>query len=236
MPPSKKTAAPSNEIKNYYDSLPAHLRSTCPNPDIKNTGITLPARMIVVGASGSGKTVSLFSFLERSPKSFSKIVLCLKSADEPLYQHLIETTDPEILDVYENGEIPSLEKYKGNQGHALFIADDLMALSEKQQLPIVEWGIRCRKLGEHGFSFIYLTQSFFAVPRKIRLQVDHLIIKKLASMKDLNMILNDCSLGISKEQLYSYYKAATAKKFDFLTIALNAEDEQKYRRNFLEYL
>lgn len=232
--PKQKVA--DNETKNYYERLPAHLKSTCPNPDFESTGIRLPARIIIIGSSGSGKTVALFSLLERSPRSFSKIVLCVKSIEEPLYRHLVETTPPDILDYYENGEIPPLEKYKGNRGHGLFIADDLMALSKQEQLPISEWAIRCRKLGEHGFSFVYITQSFFAVPKNIRLQADHLFIKKLSSTRDLNLILSDCSLGISKQQLTNYYKTATKGKWDFLTIALSAEDECKYRRNFLEIL
>ena len=172
--------------------------------DFENTNIKLPARIINIGNSEA-----LLSFLDKSPRSFSKIVLCVKSVEEPLCRHLMETTPSDILDyyTYENGEIPPVEKYRSNRGHGLFIVD-VMALPElPMPITITEWAIRCRTLGEYGFSFVYITQSFFDIPRGIRLQASHLFI-------------NFC------------------KTADFLNIALDAEDEciSKYRRNFLEFL
>ena len=238
MPPKKNNPSKiiSNETKNHYESLPAHLRNSNPQPDLDKTGIVLPARICLIGSSGSGKTVCLFEFLQRSPHSFTKIVLCVKSTGEPLYQHLIESTDPELLDVFEGGIVPPLADYKCNPGAGLIIFDDLMSLSKNEQLPIVDWSIRCRKLGEFGFTMVYISQSFFAIPKNIRLQMSYLFIKKLASAKDRNLILSECSLGISKEQLDSYYKKATKRKWDFLGIALESPEECKYRRNFLEIL
>lgn len=198
--------------------------------DFENTGIKLPARIINIGSS-----VALVSFLDKSPRSFSKIVLCVKSVKEPLCRHLVETTPSDILNYYENGEIPPVEKYRSNRGHGLFIVDvQPMALPELP-ITITEWAIRCRTLGEYGFSFVYITQSFFAVPCGIRLQASHLFIKNL-KLSDLNMILDDYPLGISKQQLINYYKTATKGKgkWYFLNIELDAEDEciSKYRRGY----
>jgi hypothetical protein len=232
----KKSLATMNEPQNFYEKLPAHLRKGPPNPDYENHYIKLPFRGIIVGASGSGKTGLLFEFLSRCPKTFTKVVLCVKSAAEPLYRHLIETTEPEVLEVFEGGEVPSPNEYKSQEGTSLIVFDDLVTLSKKEHGPIQEFFIRGRKTSEHGFSMLYLTQSYYQVPKTIRLQANYLFLKKLSSTRDLNLILSDCSLGVSREELYRKYAAATRNKWDFLLVDLDEDPEKRFRRNFLEII
>jgi hypothetical protein len=243
MPPktskkkTKNMEANPNECTNWYSKLPAHLTRRAPNPDIAKHGLELPFRAIVVGSSGSGKTSLLFEFLSRAQNSFSKVVIITRSAAEPLYIHLRETCDEDVLDVYEflNDGIPSPDDYKGQRGNTLVVFDDLVSLSTKQLEPITDWYIRGRKLGEFGCSMMFLTQSYYKVPKTVRLQANVLMIKKLGSNRDLNLILNDTSLGLTKEQLTRIYKYATADKWSFLMIDLDKDEQTgKFRRNFLE--
>lgn len=234
--PSRKSAATQNESTNFYDMLPADLKKKPPNPSFTNHYLDLPFRAIIVGSSGSGKTTTLFELLSRFAGTFSKIILCVKDASEPLYTHLIRTTEPNLLDVYEAGVIPPLEEYKAQQGNGLIIFDDLITLSKKEHVPIQEWYIRGRKLGEYGFSMVYLSQSFYQIPKMIRLQANVLILKKLKSITDLKYILRDSSLSISKEDLMRKYDYATTRQGDFLLIDLNSTADQQFRHNFLQII
>lgn len=50
------------------------------------------------------------------------------------------------------------------------------------------------------------------------------------------MILNESSLGVDIKKLVEIYKYATRDKFDFLLIDLDAEDDKKFRHNFLQII
>ena len=236
MPPKKSSKAPTNETFNFYDKLPADLRSKPENPDKDKHGLDLPFRAIILGSSGSGKTSTLFNFLSRCPTTFSKIILCVQDASEPLYTHLIRTTDRDLLDVYQGGEVPPLSEYKSQEGNGLIIFDDLVVLSKAQHKPIEHWMIAGRKAGKCGFSMCYLSQSFYQIPKIIRLQANVLILKKLKSVNDLKYLLRDTSISASKEDLMIKYEFATQNQQDFLLIDLNAPAERQFRHNFLQIL
>jgi hypothetical protein len=237
MPPKKVRASASNECKNWYEKLPKHLTKRAPNPDYDNHQLDLPFRAILIGASGSGKTSLVFEFLSRAPNTFSKVIIICRSAHEPLYIHLRETCDPEVLDIYEfqKDGIPGPDEYKSQHGNALVVFDDLVSLNSKQLEPVVDWFIRGRKIGEFGCSLMFLTQSYYRVPKAVRLQANIIMIKKLSSNRDLNLILNDTSLGMTKEQLARLYKFATAEKWSFLLINLDKDEQSgKFKKNFVE--
>ena len=66
--------------------------------------------------------------------------------------------------------------------------------------------------------------------------MSYLVIFKLSSTKDLNMILSECSLGVEKEEIQMMYKDATKEKFNFIKIDLQTADEKKkFSHNWIEY-
>ena len=79
------------------------------NPNYALHGINIPFRMLIAAPSGSGKTNALFNLLTHLDKTFHEIIICVKSADEPLYNMLIEKLKNIV--VYENGEVPDLKNY-----------------------------------------------------------------------------------------------------------------------------
>jgi hypothetical protein len=182
--------------------------------------MNLPFRCILIGPSGAGKTNLLVDFLHRCPNTFEKLILCVKSADEPLYRSLIKNSDTDVVHVFEEGKAPRLGNYKSEQGNGLIIFDDLMSLSTKEHKPILEWFMMGRKVGESGFSVFYLTQNFYSVPKAIRNQASHLWIKRLSSMRDRNAILRECSLDVTNEQMDALYHECTDDG-GFLNIDLN---------------
>ena len=108
-------------------------------------------------------------------------------------------------------------------------------MNEKNQDIIKELMIRGRKIGK-GLTMCYLSQSFFKIPKIVRLQFSHLILLKLSSNRDLNLILSDYSLGVNRDQLAMIYKDATESKFHFLKIAVDEPDNnRKFSHNWTDF-
>jgi len=228
MPPKKM----DNTTKNFYAMLPPHLKSVCENPDVKHHGLTLPFRGLIVGASGSGKSTLCLELLSRMPRTFTKVVLVCRSAAEPLYRYIVETSDPDTLEVFEfnNDGLPAIDDYKG-AGNKLIIYDDLISLSKQELKPVVDAFIRGRKF---NVSLLFLTQAYYQAPKTIRLQCNLMFLKKIGSSRDLGMILRETSLGLNQEQLLNIYKKCTKEQGDFLLIKLDSSGEEgKFFHNLL---
>ena len=89
-------------------------------------------------------------------------------------------------DIYEN-----IEDYnKKRQRKVLIIFDDMIShvMSDKKAQQVFKYlFIRCRKL---NISLCFLTQSYFSVPKDVRLNCTHYIIFKLNNKRELqNMLL-----------------------------------------------
>jgi len=113
----------------------------------------------------------------------------------------------------------------------LIIFDD-MVLDIKKHNTIQEYYVRGRK---RGASVMFLSQSYFGTPKIIRQNINYLVVLKLGGTRDVNTILRECSIGLTKEQLLSMYKEATREKFDVFIINLDKNANERYRKNFLQY-
>lgn len=239
MPPRKKKqdiTKTKNEVINIYDVMPDSLKPKYTNPYYEEHLISHPCRIICIGNSGSGKTVVALNIIAKMKDTFDYIVLVCQNAQEPLYQYLKSKVKEEQLTICEGiHEMPSLDNFDEDCQY-LFIFDDLCNESKKDHKQIMEMFNRGRKMA-NGISMLYLTQSYFAVPKLIRLNTTNVILKKLSSMRDLNLILSDFRLDITKEQLQKMYKACT-EKFDcfFQIDVATTDDSKRYRKNFIECL
>lgn len=230
---SKKKTTTREGMKEWYKILPDSFKPKYENPCFDHHKMKIPFRACVIGGSGSGKTTLVMEMIHRMKDTFGLIVLCVKNADEPLYNFLKSKLKPEDLHIYENGNVPPLDKYADMEFQILMIFDDLV--NEKDQRPIIEWFIRGRKLAK-GVSMVYLSQSYFGMPKTIRLQCNYIMLKKLSSTRDLTAILKDHSLGLSKEELLTLYEYATQQKTDFLMLDNEADTSEKFRKCFLEII
>jgi hypothetical protein len=110
----------------------------------------------------------------------------------------------------------------------LIVFDDLVA--ERHQQKIEELFLRGRKIS-NGISLVYITQSYYRVPRLIRLNLSYLILRKVSSSRDVNMILRECSLGISNEELVALYKRTVGTSIvNFLFVDLT-NAQRPFRKN-----
>jgi hypothetical protein len=219
------------EIVDWYKKMPKKYLLKSHNPHYDRHHINLPFRMIIAGNSGSGKTQTLLNLLYNMPNTFEKIFIITKCKSEPLYEFLEDKLGEDGLTIKEGiSELPDVDSLDKTQNN-LIVLDDLVNEPAKQQRPICDYFIRARK---KNCSIIYISQSFYAVPKLIRDNISYLIIKQVSSMKNLTMICRECSLGIDKKQLKKIYDDATDTKQSFLLIDLEGDKDERFRKNFSE--
>ena len=205
MPPKKKktnnNTAPSTEMINSYE-LPGvkQFQKKHINPNYKNHGITVPFRGILIGSSGSGKTNLLLNLINQMPNTFNHIYVYTQ-AQEPIYDFLQEELGDVFSIYYSLDKLREADESKW-YGQSLIVLDDMV--NEKDQRCISEMYIRGRKI-QGGISLLYLTQSYFKVPKTVRLQTQYIFILKVAGARDLNMILSEYGLSTTKDKMLQMY-------------------------------
>jgi ABC-type dipeptide/oligopeptide/nickel transport system ATPase component len=216
----------SFSVRNFYNHIDKKFNVKAHNPNYSKHGINVPFRMMIIGASGTGKTNTLMNIMYAMSNTFNRIVICCKSKEEPIYQQLEH--DHADIEFNEGGEIPDIENfsdYHQTKAQTLMIFDDLV--NEKDQRMIQEYFIRGRK---YGISMIYITQSYFASPKKVRQQCNYFILKKLSNRRDLSSIIRD--FPVDSDDTKSMYQAmiSRGKLEDFIMIDL---EKNRIRYNFL---
>ena len=223
----------SNEVVSWYDKIPSNLLTKYHNPSFESHKMSVPFRLLVVGASGTNKTLNLIELIHRMQDTFGMIHIVCRCRHEPLYDFLATKIHDDQLFFYEGYEqTPDINNLDPDVQH-LIVWDDLVL--EKQQQLVEEYFIRGRKVAK-GCSLVYISQSYWAIPKIIRLQASYIFLKKVSSTKDIKFILSDHNLGIDKEVLLDIYKRATENIKDFLMLDLNAPAPQRFRLNFLQVI
>ena len=114
----------------------------------------------------------------------------------------------------------------------LIVFDDM--LSNKKLNPLViELFIKGRKI---DFSFAFITQSYFAVPKIIRLNSTHCFTMKISNKRELRQIAFNHSSDIDFKNFMKLYKKYTVKPYSFLVIdaTLASDNPLIFRNNLLE--
>ena len=207
-----------------------------------------PYRILIIGGSASGKTNTLLDLINEQ-NDIDKIYLYAKDLSEPKYEYLIKKRDnvgikhvnnlntfiecSNIMDdVYEN-----IHDYNPNRRRKILIAvDDMIAdimTNEKFQAIIKELFIRCRKL---NITLVFITQSYFSVPKDMRLNSTHYLIMKINNERELQNIAINHSADIDYKDFMKIYRECTKEPFNFLTIdtTLPASDPLRFRKNLFD--
>ena len=167
-----------------------------------------PYRILIIGGSGSGKTNALLSLIYNQP-DIDKIYLYAKDPYEAKYQCLINKREKVGLDhlddhkafmEYSNGMqdvYKNIEDYNiGKKRKVLIVFDDMIAdmiNNNKLDSIVTELFIRGRKL---NISIAFITQSYFKVPKDVRLNSTHFFIMKIPNKRELQQIALNHSLHI----------------------------------------
>ena len=167
-----------------------------------------------------------------------------KDLSEPRYEFLIikhknaETkhwNDPSAFvecsntmdDVYENIDDCNLSRKR----KILIVFDDMIKAimsNKKFQAIIKKLFIRCKKL---NISFVFITQSYFSVPKDVRVNSTHYLIMKINNKRELKNILINHSADIDYKDFVKIFRECTRKPYYFLAIntTLPASDPLRFR-------
>ena len=157
-----------------------------------------------------------------------KTYLCAKDLSEPKYEILITKRENARIkhfndsnafiecsntmdDLYEN-----INDYNPSRKRKILIVfDDMIAdimTNKKFQAIIKELFIRCRKL---NISLVFITQSYFSVPKDVRLNSTHYLIMKINNKKEVQNIAINHSADINYKGFIKICRECTKEPFNF---------------------
>ena len=137
-------------------------------------------------------------------------------------------------DVYKN-----INDYNPSRKRKVLIVFDNMIAdimtNKKFQVIIKEFFITCRKL---NISIVFITQSYFSVPKDVRLNSTHYLIMKINPRKELQNIAINHSADIDYKNFMKIYREYTTEPYSFLTFdtKLPASDPLSFRKNLFDSL
>ena len=220
------------------ENKPQHNKNSSYIPDHPN-------RILIVGGSGSEKTSTLLNLKNKQP-DIDKIYLYAKDQYEDKYQFLInkrESTglkhfkDPKAFieysndmhDVYNNIN----DYHPDKENKILIVFDDMIANmihNKKLNSIVTELFIRGRKL---NISLVFITQSYFKVPKDVRLNTTHFFIMKIPNKRELQQIAISHSSDIDFKDFINIYKKCTDEPYSFLVsdTTLASDNPLRFRKN-----
>ena len=186
-----------------------------------------PYRILIIGGSGSGKTNALLNLIKEQD-DIDKIYLYAKDLSEPKYEFLIKKCeDFRIKRLNDSNAFiecsntveyiyGNIDDYKPSRKRKILIVfDDMIAdimSNEKFQAIIKELFIRCRKV---NISLVFITQSYFSVPKDVRLNSIHYLIMKINNRKELQNIAIYHSADVDYYDFVRIYRECTRTVFFF---------------------
>ena len=137
----------------------------------------------------------------------------------------------DMQDVYKN-----IEDYNpGKKCKVLIVFDDMIAdmiNNKKLNSKVIELFIRGRRL---NISIVFITQSYFKVPKDVRLNSTHFFIMKIPNKRELQQIALNHSLDIDFKDFMKIFKKCTAEPYSFLVndTTLSSDNPFRFRKNLL---
>ena len=204
-----------------------------------------PYRILITGGSGSGKTNALLNLINKQP-DIDKIYLYAKDPYEAKYQFLINKresiglkhfNDPKAFIEYSNdmqNVYKNIDEYNpGKNRKILIVFDDMIAdtiNNKKLNSIMTELFIRGKKL---NISLVFITWSYFNVPKDVRLNSTYFFIMKIPKKRELQQIALNHSSDIHFKDSIKIYKKSTAEPCSFLPndATLASDNPLGFRKN-----
>ena len=136
-----------------------------------------------------------------------------------------------MIDVFEN-----IDNYNPlRKPKVLIVFDDMIAdimANKKCQQILEELFIRSRKT---NISLVFISKSYFFVPKNVRLNCMHYYIMKISNQIELSNIAQNHTSDIVYKDFLKMYHNYTKKTYDFFTVdnTLSSDNSLKYHQNLL---
>ena len=132
-------------------------------------------------------------------------------------------------DVYKNIDDYNPDK----ENKILIVFDDMIAdmiHNKKLNSIVTELFIRGRKL---NISLVFITQSYFKVPKDVRLNTSHFFLAKIPNKSELQQTAINHSSDINTKDFTNIYKECTAERYSFLVndTTLGSNNPLRFREN-----
>ena len=125
-------------------------------------------------------------------------------------------------DVYKSIDECNIDKER----KILIVFDDMFAdmINNKKLI-----SIRGRKL---NISPVFITQSYFKVPKDVRMNTTHFFISKIPNKRELQQIAINHSSDVRTKDFINIYKECTAKLYSFLVndTTLASDNPLKFKK------
>ena len=138
-------------------------------------------------------------------------------------------------DVSKNIDDCNLDK----ENKTLIVFDDMIGdviYNKNLNSIVTELFIRGRKL---NISLVFITQSYFKVPKDVRLNTSHFFIAKIPNKRELQQIAINHSSDINTKDFANIYRKCTAEPYSFLVndTTLASNNLLRFRKNLsnIEY-
>ena len=126
-------------------------------------------------------------------------------------------------DIYKNIDEYNIDKER----KILIVFDDMIAdmISNKKLNSIVNEKI--------NISLVFITQSYFKVPKDVRLNTTHFFIAKIPNKRELQQIAINHSSDINTKDFANIYRKCTAEPYSFLVndTTLASDNPLRFRKN-----
>ena len=184
--------------------------------------------------------------LIENQQDIDETYLYAKDTYEAKYQYLIKIrekvgidhhNDPrayteysnDMRDVYKNINYYNPDK----ENKILIVFDDMIAdmiHNKKLNSIVTELFIRGRKL---NISLVFITKSYFKVPKDVRLNTTHFFISKISNKRELQQIAINHSSDISTKDFINIYRKCTAELYSFFVndTTLASNNPLRFRKN-----
>ena len=134
-----------------------------------------------------------------------------------------------MQDVYKNIDEYNIDKER----KILTVFDDMIAdmiNNKKLNSTVTELFIRGRKL---NISPVFITQSYFKVPKDVRLNTTDFFIKKIPNKRELQQIAINHSSDIGFKDFIKVYKKCTDEPYSFLVndTTLASDNPLRFRKD-----
>ena len=178
---------------------------------------------MIVGSTGQGKTNLLLNILLKW-MDYSECFVYTINPDQDKYTFLTEQKGVEILNPEEITPVEDLD----HETQKVIVFDDIK-LDKKNMNSIKEYFSLSRN---KNCNCIYLTQSYYDVPKYIRRNTNCFVLFGNLDNKDIRHICDDHAKGIPRKRLELMYKEATEAPYSFMVLDKTKGGPLMYRKGF----
>ena len=207
-----------------------------------------PARVLVIGGSNCGKTNAILNVLTQYAK-YDKLHVYTASDKQDKYKFLEdffkdvkanlalnadeseeEEEIEDIMDIHDSLEdLPNVKELDPSQKH-IVLFDDLNFARSPDQQKMLEYFSKGR---HNNVTSIYIAQSYFNIPKAIRLNASHIMLYDVDDVAEMREIAKKYARGVDFKQFKKLYELATKDPYCFLFIdKTKREPIERFRQNF----